>query len=209
MSKTIYKDPARFYVYAFLREDGSPYYIGKGQGNRAWKKRRRNSPPTDSSRISILKETLTETEAFDEEIRLITFYGRKDLGTGCLINLTDGGDGPSGCKRSQEYRDKISEAMIGKHHTQESLDKMSGENNHMFGKTGEKHPNFGKKQSAEHIANKTGEKSPNYGKKATPETLAKISAAMTGKRWTAEAIAKRTATRKRNKEAKEALALHF
>jgi hypothetical protein len=58
MSKTIYTDPARFYVYAFLREDGSPYYIGKGQGNRAWVKRKNS--PVDVSRIVLLKERLLE-----------------------------------------------------------------------------------------------------------------------------------------------------
>ena len=114
MSKTIYtKEPSkRFYVYAFLREDGTPYYIGKGTGNRAWGKRRFR--PTDDSRIIILKETLTETEAFSEETRLIEFYGRKDLGTGCLRNLTNGGEGPSGWIPSTETRDKISASTKGR-----------------------------------------------------------------------------------------------
>ena len=214
MSKTIYtKDPAkRFYVYAFLREDRTPYYIGKGVGNRAWKKRRRNSPPADSSRIIILKETLTESEALTEEIRLIHFYGRKDLGTGILRNLTDGGEGTSGCIASPETLAKRSAAMsgennpnfgkcgekspnFGKHHTQNTLDKMSavksGENNPMYGKQS---PNFGKHPSQEtrdkQSAAKSGENNPNFGKKRSPETLAKISA-----------------TRKRNKEAKIVLSL--
>jgi|694.fasta_scaffold00227_53 hypothetical protein len=130
MSKTIYKDPARFYVYAFLREDGTPYYIGKGQGNRAWCKRRFR--PVESSRISILFENLSESEAFDEEIRLIQFYGRKDLGTGILRNKTDGGEGVSGYK-----------------YTPEALDKRSGEKSPMYGKTGEKSPRYGKNHTPE------------------------------------------------------------
>ena len=194
MSKIIYtKDPAkRFYVYAFLREDGSPYYVGKGTGNRAWCKRRTvPHRPVDSSRIIILKDTLTETEAFSEEIRLIRFHGRKDNGTGILRNLTDGGEGMS--NPSVETRAKQSEARsgennpnFGKKASAETRAKNSaantGENNHNFGKFGENHSRFGKKDSA--------------------ETRAKKSAAKIGKKQSAEHIAKRLATQARNKEAK-------
>ena len=57
-------------------------------------------------------ENLSEDEAFDLEIKLIAEYGRKDLGTGCLLNFTDGGEGLS--NPSKETREKISQANIGK-----------------------------------------------------------------------------------------------
>ena len=190
MSKTIYtKDPARFYVYAFLREDGTPYYIGKGQGNRAWGKRRRISPPADSSRIIILFENLTETEAFSEEIRLINFYGRKDLGTGILRNLTDGGEGSSGYKHTQDALDKMSAAQ-------------SGEKSYNYGRTGEKSPSFGKKHTAEARAKMSAA---NTGKKQTPETIAKRSAANTGKKRTQEARAKQSAANTGKRHTPESL----
>jgi hypothetical protein len=85
-----------YYTYAYLREDRTPYYIGKGKGNRAYKKERREfKPPTDKSRIIFLKQNLTEEEAFKHEIYMIAVFGRKDLGTGILRNMTDGGDGAS------------------------------------------------------------------------------------------------------------------
>ena len=104
----------QYYTYAYLREDGTPYYIGKGKGNRAYKKDRREfNPPKDKSRILILKKNLTEEEAFRHEIYMIAVFGRKDLGTGILHNKTDGGDGSSGAVRSEETRDKISISKSG------------------------------------------------------------------------------------------------
>lgn len=105
---------SKFYVYAYLREKnsktalaGTPYYIGKGTGRRAYVKHL--APvPQDKQNIVILKENLGEDEAHQLEIELIAKYGRKDLGTGILNNQTDGGEGKS--NPSLETRNKMSAA---------------------------------------------------------------------------------------------------
>ena len=97
-----------YYTYAYLREDGTPYYIGKGKGNRLYKKGSRVFAPPPKNRIIFLKENLTEQEAFKHEIYMIAVFGRKDLGTGILHNKTDGGDGTSGHKMSEICRNKLS-----------------------------------------------------------------------------------------------------
>ena len=89
-----------YYVYLYLREDKTPYYVGKGKGNRVYSKNRRLQPPP-KDRILIL-DNLTEEEAFRKEINLIKRYGRKDNGTGILANLTDGGEGSSGYTWTEE-----------------------------------------------------------------------------------------------------------
>ena len=86
----------KYYTYAYLREDGTPYYIGKGKNERAWSSHGKwvNIPARE--RILFLKKDLTEEEAFKHEIYMIDVFGRKDICTGILRNLTNGGDGTSG-----------------------------------------------------------------------------------------------------------------
>jgi hypothetical protein len=101
-----------YYVYAYLREDGSPYYIGKGTGRRAFQKSKRHKfvkMPEDKSNIVFLSENLTEDVALAEEKRLIAHYGRKING-GILINIGEGGEvrgRPAGWKHTEETKKKM------------------------------------------------------------------------------------------------------
>ena len=97
-------NPNRFYTYAYLREDRTPYYIGKGTRDRITDKRKTIKPPKDKSRIIFLKQNLTEEETFKHEIYMIAVFGRKDLGTGVLHNRTDGGEGTSNIIRDENWK---------------------------------------------------------------------------------------------------------
>jgi hypothetical protein len=136
----------RYYTYAYLREDKTPYYIGKGTGKRRFQNDNRVgcSTPKDKSRILVLKWFEHETDAYKHEIYMIAVLGRKDLGTGMLRNLSPGGEGgrepgfklsPETCAKlsairrgipkSAEHKRKISEAHKGKHPSAKTRARMS------------------------------------------------------------------------------------
>lgn len=120
--------PCGFYVYAYLRVDGTPYYIGKGKDTRAFIQHKKAdhtgiSTPKDTTKIVIVEHMLSDIGALAIERRLIAWYGRKDLGTGILRNKTDGGDGSAGAVRTDSAKLAIGKASkVGRKrtHTDES-----------------------------------------------------------------------------------------
>lgn len=137
MLYSIDNTPPEFYVYAYLRTDGTPYYIGKGKGQRAWRshhkivnKRFSGIALPDTNRIVIMEAGLTEIGSLALERRYIRWFGRKDNNTGILRNRTDGGEGGNGIVTSEETRRKKSEANkgqgLGRKLSEETRQKMRG-----------------------------------------------------------------------------------
>lgn len=113
-----------FYVYAWLRPCGEPFYIGKGRGRRDVVHKYSNPlfgrildkirNSGEEPNVVRLHENLTEAEAHDLERAEIAKYGRRNNGTGVLANLTDGGEGNSGWIPSDETKAKIGANHAGK-----------------------------------------------------------------------------------------------
>lgn len=95
----------KFYCYAHRTADTNHvFYIGKGHGNRAYSKQRskywHNKANKHGHIVEIISSNLSESQSFDMEREFISFYGRDRL-----VNLTDGGEGPSGYKFTEEQKE--------------------------------------------------------------------------------------------------------
>jgi len=99
-------------LYRHIREDkNEPFYIGIGKSKRAYSKFGRNSiwkkiAAKSEYKVNIILESENYEFIKQKEIEFIKLYGRKDLGTGTLCNLTDGGEGVLGVIYSDERRRK-------------------------------------------------------------------------------------------------------
>lgn len=173
-------NPIGFYVYQLRLEGASePFYIGKGRGTRHRQHFLKSQLSYHCLKSSIIKnaqkknvavhseilvEDLSEEEAFNIEKTLIAKYGRRDLGKGCLANMTDGGDGV--CGREAEMN-----PMFGKKHTEESK-RMMSESRKGFVQTLE--------HRQKNSLAKQGTGNSFYGKSHTEESIEKIRQAKTG-----------------------------
>jgi hypothetical protein len=116
-------------LYRHIRLDkNEPFYIGIGKHKtRPYSKKRNtiwNSIVSKTEyEIEVLFDDLTWEQACEKEIEFIKLYGRIDLGTGCLANLTDGGDKLANL--SELSRKKIREVRAKQTFTEESNIKRS------------------------------------------------------------------------------------
>jgi hypothetical protein len=133
----------KYYVYEYLRADGTPYYVGKGQGKRWRNPHTVAIPPKE--RIKFVAEGLDEQTAFKLEEELILKYGRKDLGTGILRNQTSGGEGQT---PGPEVRAKLSAIKKGKRPNNYGKT-MSYKQDRKWDRQGEKHHQYGKERTDE------------------------------------------------------------
>jgi len=184
-------DPRKPGKYEYLGLDigflFEPFYVGKGKGKRVTNhflpcELKRNTPKVNRIK-KIMKnindypfalkicDFISKEEANNLEMKLIKLIGRKDLGKGPLVNLTDGGDGGNGYVPSLQLREYFSRIRKGVSHpspSQETRHKIS------ISLTGRR-ANFSEKDrkrrsermiqyNKNRISHWKGEGNPNYGK---------------------------------------------
>ena len=165
-------------VYRHINTDTlEVFYVGIGNKkrpkskfsrNRLWNEYVKENP---NYYVEIIAVDLSHEDACELEILLIEEYGRQNLNTGCLVNMTRGGEGVLDCQtmgdlnpaKRPEVREKLRIASTGKRngmYGKKGKDSpIYGERNGMYGKKGKKNGMYGR----------TGKSNPFYGKTHSKE----------------------------------------
>ena len=142
-------------LYRHIRIDkNEPFYIGIGkEESRAYSQKSRNKYWKNIAKkgyeVEILFEDLTWEQACEKEKEFIALYGRKDLKTGILVNLTDGGEGTLRYRHKEETKGIIRSKLKGENHPNygkkrpEHSEKLNGDKNPCYRRVGVKNPRYG------------------------------------------------------------------
>lgn len=172
-----------YYVYEHWRLDRDEcFYVGKGRGGRAYSMKDRNRHHQaivaklgrigSAFEVRMVAVGLSEQDAFQLEKERIAFWRSSGAD---LTNLTNGGEGISGFRHSDETRKKLSEmnkgmpaAFKGRKHSDETKFVLS---------------EIAKKRGGPKLTKEQQEKAAEWhrGRKRSPETCAKISAKARGR----------------------------
>lgn len=127
----------KYYVYILeIEGTGEIFYVGKGSGKRSKshrtiaKDKKKNHYPVyckinfllkngSDFRDRIIARFDTEEEAYNKEVELISIIGKDNL-----TNVTNGGDGSSFKKHTEESKKKTGDANRGRKHSVETIEKM-------------------------------------------------------------------------------------
>jgi hypothetical protein len=135
-----------YYVYMYLTPQNVPFYIGRGREHRykikkhlshqsEFLKRKILKIGIDNIRVYFLHQDVTLGESCFWERYWIQYIGRRNIHKGSLCNLSNGGEGNQGYKTSEETKELLRKANIGKKHTEETKFKMRISNTrHFLGK---------------------------------------------------------------------------
>ena len=187
------------YVYQHIRLDNSTiFYIGIGSDStykRAHNKYKRNQVWKRISKkygysVEIIYDNITWEDACKKEIELIKKYGRLNLGSGDLVNMTDGGEGVIGLIHTEDHRKKNSDSNKGKKMSEEFVKKQRNRIISDETKLKISVSNRGKKRTVgqcQKIRDSLkwkyiGTKNPFFGKNHTDESKNKISKAAKGRK---------------------------
>jgi hypothetical protein len=165
----------KFYVYEHWRPDtGEIFYVGKGHARRAFDMRRgRNrwhkfivakiKEMGLSVQIRVVHSDLEESEAFSREIELIAHWRKKDA---TLVNQTIGGDGTSGLKHTEEWKEAMRRLNLWKNMSPEAIAKTAAFHKGKKWSLGLKRP----REEVERLA------ALNRGKRRSPDVIERLRA---------------------------------